>query len=96
MLFKKVVSHHDDMNDWVNQCSVIPGFFSLTDVLHERLDIVGVRKPCRDPGIQLTSDESETRFEWSGFDGDDCFSDFHVTIMAQGRSRRFDFGPCVA
>ena len=44
--------------------------------------------------IKVTSGGSEARFDWGGFDGDDCFSDFHVTVLAEGNSRRFDFGPC--
>jgi hypothetical protein len=46
--------------------------------------------------IRLTSDESEALFEWTDFDGDDCFSGFCVTVTTGGESRRFEFGPCVA
>jgi|GEM_PF-7045558 len=46
--------------------------------------------------IRLTSGESQTRFEWSGFDGDDCFEDFQITVTAYGQSRSFEFGPCAA
>jgi hypothetical protein len=46
--------------------------------------------------IQLTSEELQTRFEWSGFDGDDCFSAFQITVTADGQSRLFEFGPCAA
>jgi hypothetical protein len=50
----------------------------------------------RAPHIQLTSEGTEARFEWSGFDGDDCFADFHVTVTAGGQAHRFEFGPCAA
>jgi hypothetical protein len=46
--------------------------------------------------IRLTSDESETRFEWSGFDGNDCFSDFQITVTTAGQFWHFEFGPCAA
>ena len=45
--------------------------------------------------IQLKSGASEMRFDWLGFDGDDCFDDFHITVADDGQPRRFDFGPCV-
>ena len=35
------------------------------------------------------------QFEWRGFDGDDCFNDFHINVISQSKTRRFDFGPCV-
>ena len=38
----------------------------------------------------------QARFEWSGFDGDDCFEDFQITVTADGQSRSFEFGPCAA
>jgi len=50
----------------------------------------------RAPHIRLTSGESETRFEWSGFDGDDCFSSLRVSVTAGGELRHFEFGPCAA
>lgn len=34
------------------------------------------------------------RFEWFGFDGDDCFNDFHINVTNETEARRFDFGPC--
>ena len=45
--------------------------------------------------IHLKSDTAEIRFEWLGFDGDDCFNDFHIIVTEGGHARRFDFGPCV-
>ena len=45
--------------------------------------------------ILLQSKDAEIRFGWLGFDGDDCFDDFHVTYVSGGDTRRFDFGPCV-
>ena len=44
--------------------------------------------------IKVTSDGTEAQFDWAAFDGDDCFSDFHVTVLTERKSRRFDFGPC--
>jgi hypothetical protein len=37
----------------------------------------------------------ELQLKWRGFDGDDCFSDFHIDVIAQGETKRLDFGPCV-
>jgi hypothetical protein len=45
--------------------------------------------------IRLESDAAEICFEWLGFDGDDCFGDFHITVIESGKTHRFDFGPCV-
>jgi hypothetical protein len=33
-------------------------------------------------------------FEWLDFDGDDCFSDFHIDMISGTQSRRFEFGAC--
>ncbi|HTC95963.1 MAG TPA: hypothetical protein VK699_21150 [Terriglobales bacterium] len=44
--------------------------------------------------IQVKSDLTEVQFEWLGFDGDDCFDDFHIKITSAKDTRRFDFGPC--
>ncbi|MES2709278.1 MAG: hypothetical protein V4726_21960 [Verrucomicrobiota bacterium] len=45
--------------------------------------------------IRLRSGDTEMRFDWLGFDGDECFQDFHVTYVSGGDERRFEFGPCV-
>ncbi len=45
--------------------------------------------------IVLKNDEIEICLEWLGFDGDDCFKDFHITVKTNNQSRRFDFGECV-
>ena len=45
--------------------------------------------------IRVKGDSMELQFEWCGFDGDDCFSDFHINVVTQAETRRFDFGPCV-
>ena len=45
--------------------------------------------------ILLQSRDVEMRFDWLGFDGDDCFEDFHVTYVSGSGAQRFDFGPCV-
>jgi hypothetical protein len=34
------------------------------------------------------------RFDWLGFDGDDCFEDFHITFCEGGPSIHFGFGTC--
>jgi hypothetical protein len=44
--------------------------------------------------IHLKSDLAECRFEWLDFDGDDCFNDFHINVITETGSRRFDFGGC--
>jgi hypothetical protein len=44
--------------------------------------------------IRLKSDGLQVVFEWLDFDGDDCFSDFHIDVVTQTDSRRFDFGGC--
>lgn len=45
--------------------------------------------------IRLESRDAEMRFDWLGYDGDDCFQDFHVTCRSGADERRFEFGPCV-
>ena len=45
--------------------------------------------------IRLKSDQLEMEFEWLGFDGDDCFNDFRINVIAKTGTRRFDFGGCV-
>jgi hypothetical protein len=45
--------------------------------------------------IRLKSEAVEICFEWLGFDDDDCFADFHITVAESGKIRRFDFGQCV-
>jgi len=44
--------------------------------------------------IRIKGDSTEVSFEWRGFDGDDCFSDFHISVITETGSRRFDFGGC--
>jgi hypothetical protein len=44
--------------------------------------------------IRIKDAITETQFEWLGFDGDDCFSDFHIDLISETDNRRFDFGPC--
>jgi hypothetical protein len=45
--------------------------------------------------IRVHSNESEWRFEWSGFDGDDCFNGYRLTVTENGTERSFDFGAAV-
>jgi hypothetical protein len=33
-------------------------------------------------------------FEWLDFDGDDCFRDFHINVVTETGTRRFNFGQC--
>lgn len=33
------------------------------------------------------------RFVWVGFDGDDCFSDFHIDVTDKSGTKQFSFGP---
>ena len=44
--------------------------------------------------IHLKSDLVQLQFEWHDFDGDDCFSDFHINVTTETGTRRFDFGGC--
>jgi hypothetical protein len=44
--------------------------------------------------IRIKGDSTEVSFEWCGFDGDDCFNDFHINVITETGSRRFDFGGC--
>jgi len=45
--------------------------------------------------IQLKGTAAEIRFDWLGFDGDDCFGEFNITVTEDGQARQFNFGPCV-
>jgi len=44
--------------------------------------------------IHLKSDLVQLQFEWHDFDGDDCFNDFHINVITETGTRRFDFGGC--
>jgi hypothetical protein len=46
----------------------------------------------RDAHIHLKSESAEIRFDWLGFDGDDCFKDFYITVTYGGQTRCFNFG----
>lgn len=37
---------------------------------------------------------TDVRFVWAGFDGDDCFTDFHIDVTGESGTQRFSFGPC--
>ena len=45
--------------------------------------------------IRVHNGESEWRFDWSGFDGDDGFESFRATITDHGVTRHFDFRSAV-
>jgi hypothetical protein len=44
--------------------------------------------------IRLMSERSQMEFEWLDFDGDDCFHDFHINVITESGTRRFNFGGC--
>jgi hypothetical protein len=37
---------------------------------------------------------TDVQFVWTGFDGDDCFNDFHVVVTTKGGTQQFNFGSC--
>lgn len=45
--------------------------------------------------IQLIDSVTNIRFEWSDYDGDDCFSDFRILVKEEKQTFEFDFGACV-
>lgn len=45
--------------------------------------------------IRVHNNQSEWRFEWSGFDGDDCFQNFRLAVTEQGTTRHFYVGAAV-
>jgi hypothetical protein len=44
--------------------------------------------------IRIKGDLTEAQFEWCSFDGDDCFNDFHINVITESDTRRYDFGRC--
>lgn len=44
--------------------------------------------------IRAAGAGSDVLFEWVGFDGDDCFKDFHIEISNGSETERFDFAEC--
>ena len=44
--------------------------------------------------IHINDATTDMRFVWIGFDGDDCFDDFHIDVIGESGSRQFSFGPC--
>ena len=44
--------------------------------------------------IRLRSDRLGMDFEWLDFNGDDCFDDFHINVITETGTTRFDFGGC--
>ena len=49
----------------------------------------------RQATICVRTNESEWRFEWRDFDGDDCFASFKMAVKDRGVTRHFDFGAAV-
>jgi hypothetical protein len=45
--------------------------------------------------IRAHNNEAEWRFDWSGFDGDDCFQSYRLTVTERGVTRSFDFGAAI-
>jgi hypothetical protein len=44
--------------------------------------------------ILINDAATEMRLAWLGFDGDDCFSDFHIDVTSESGTQQFCFGPC--
>ena len=44
--------------------------------------------------IHLKDSLTDVRFEWSDFDGDDCFQSFQISVDEGNQSQKFDFGAC--
>ena len=44
--------------------------------------------------IRINDDLTEIRFVWLGFDGDDCFNDFHIEVTDESGTQQFCFGAC--
>lgn len=44
--------------------------------------------------IRINDATTEMRLAWLGFDGDDCFSDFHIDVTNEAGTQQFYFGPC--
>jgi hypothetical protein len=47
-----------------------------------------------DASIYLRDSDAEVRFHWRGFDGDDCFDEFHIDLVKNGATKCFQCGPC--
>lgn len=44
--------------------------------------------------IRINDATTEIRLAWLDFDGDDCFSDFHIDVTSEAGTQQFCFGPC--
>jgi len=44
--------------------------------------------------IRINDAITDMRLEWLGFDGDDCFNDFHIDVASEAGTWQFCFGPC--
>lgn len=44
--------------------------------------------------IRIKDALTEMRFVWLGFDGDDCFNDFHIEVTGESGTQQFCFGAC--
>jgi hypothetical protein len=44
--------------------------------------------------ISLKTRDGEWTFRWSGFDLDDCFDLFQITVKDHGTEGNYDLGPC--
>jgi hypothetical protein len=45
--------------------------------------------------ITLKARDAEWTFRWTGFDLDDCFDLFQISVKESEREEMYDFGPCV-
>jgi hypothetical protein len=45
--------------------------------------------------IKLRNQDAEWHFMWIGFDLDDCFDSFRITIIQGTAEERYELGPCV-
>jgi hypothetical protein len=44
--------------------------------------------------IKLETASDRLCFDWSGFDGDDCFGSFVISVFCNDHLHSFDFGAC--
>jgi len=45
--------------------------------------------------ISLKTRDAEWTFRWTGFDLDDCFDLFQITVKDDDTRENYDFGPCM-
>jgi hypothetical protein len=74
----------------------MPGSISETGMFRQLADEVDYTLAVvyDDAHIRISNVTTDVRLEWLGFDGDDCFSDFHIDVASEEGTRQFRFGPC--